>query len=138
MPRGDDVAVVGTSDDEEAVGWTSDAESGELVPTHRSSRQWTLFHTRPRRRMWHAQVCRDTDNAAPRHHLRTRKLSQIHPYTVEALRYRRELYANDWQDAVVSQREWRHWRIPERSTDDLGSWTCLLYTSDAADDLTTE
>lgn len=123
MLRGDDVAVVGTSDDEEAVGWASDADSGELVPTNRSSKQWTLFHTRPRRRMWHVQVCRDTEKAAPRHHLRTRKLSQIHPYTVEALRYRRELYANDWQDAVVSQREWRHLRIPERDTHDLGSWT---------------
>lgn len=42
-----------------------------------------------------------------RHLLRARKPSQLHPYTVEALRYRRELYENDWQDAVVSQREWR-------------------------------
>ncbi|KAI3613931.1 hypothetical protein CBS9595_004108 [Malassezia furfur] len=45
-----------------------------------------------------------------RHNLRTRKLAQIHPYTVEALQYRRELFRNDWQDAVVSQREWRHAR----------------------------
>ena len=45
-----------------------------------------------------------------RHNLRTRKLAQIHPYTVEALQYRRELYRNDWQDAVVSQREWRYAR----------------------------
>ncbi|WFD43630.1 hypothetical protein MPSI1_002293 [Malassezia psittaci] len=53
----------------------------------------------------------DPENAQPlRHKLRTRKLAQLHPYTVEALQYRRELYQNDWQDAVVSQREWRHAR----------------------------
>lgn len=43
----------------------------------------------------------------PRRNLRRRKLAQIRPYTVEALQYRRELYQNDWQDAVVSQREWQ-------------------------------
>ncbi|WFC97270.1 hypothetical protein MBRA1_003937 [Malassezia brasiliensis] len=63
-----------------------------------------------------------------RHNLRARKLAQIHPYTVEALQYRRELFRNDWQDAVVSQREWRHARrldVARRSSasdgDDEGS-----------------
>ena len=42
----------------------------------------------------------------PRRNLRTRKAQQLNPYTIEAMRYQRSLIRNDWQDAVVSQREW--------------------------------
>lgn len=43
----------------------------------------------------------------PNRSLRQRKAAQLQPYTHEALKYRRELVRNDWQDAVVSQREWQ-------------------------------
>ncbi|PWY98871.1 hypothetical protein BCV70DRAFT_227720 [Testicularia cyperi] len=42
----------------------------------------------------------------PRRQLRERKAQQLNPYTLEAMRYQRTLIRNDWQDAVVSQREW--------------------------------
>ncbi|TKY85974.1 hypothetical protein EX895_004799 [Sporisorium graminicola] len=42
----------------------------------------------------------------PRRHLRARKAAQLNPYTLEAVRYQRALIRNDWEDAVVSQREW--------------------------------
>jgi hypothetical protein len=41
----------------------------------------------------------------PRRQLRARKPDQLNPYTVELMRYKRRLVRNDWQDAVVSQRE---------------------------------
>lgn len=108
MPARGSGPVVGTSDAEEAVGWASDSGVGELVDTSRCARQYTLFGTEPRRpRASDAPASPATPAAAPRHRLRTRNIAQIHPYTIEALRYRRELYANNWEDAVVSQREWR-------------------------------
>ncbi|PWN49866.1 hypothetical protein IE53DRAFT_411321 [Violaceomyces palustris] len=42
----------------------------------------------------------------PRRALRARKAAQLNPYTIEAIRYQRALRKNDWEDAVVSQREW--------------------------------
>ncbi|SJX66221.1 uncharacterized protein SRS1_10889 [Sporisorium reilianum f. sp. reilianum] len=42
----------------------------------------------------------------PRRQLRARKAAQLNPYTLEAVRYQRALIRNDWEDAVVSQREW--------------------------------
>ncbi|SNX82129.1 uncharacterized protein MEPE_00835 [Melanopsichium pennsylvanicum] len=42
----------------------------------------------------------------PRRQLRARNAAQLNPYTLEAMRYQRALIRNDWQDAVVSQREW--------------------------------
>ncbi|WFC99992.1 hypothetical protein MYAM1_002739 [Malassezia yamatoensis] len=78
---------------------------------------------------------KDASGAQPlRRNLRTRKLAQLHPYTVEALQYRRELYQNDWQDAVVSQREWRHARRleAERAAATGGSALALCdYGNDA-------
>ncbi|WFD27625.1 hypothetical protein MNAN1_002626 [Malassezia nana] len=123
MPTRGSPAVVGTSDAEEAVGWASDSGRGDLVDTSRCARSYTLFGTVPRRARTRTTASRPGPSVppappthpsppapsppAPRHLLRTRKIAQIHPYTIEALRYRRELYANNWEDAVVSQREWR-------------------------------
>ncbi|EPQ30847.1 uncharacterized protein PFL1_01745 [Pseudozyma flocculosa PF-1] len=42
----------------------------------------------------------------PRRNLRARKAQQLNPYTLEAIRYQRTLVRNNWEDAVVSQREW--------------------------------
>ncbi|KAN0065392.1 hypothetical protein ACQY0O_001228 [Thecaphora frezii] len=42
----------------------------------------------------------------PRRNLRARKAQQLNPYTLEAIRYQRALVRNDWEDALVSQREW--------------------------------
>lgn len=42
----------------------------------------------------------------PRRQLRARKAAQLNPYTLEAMRYQRALIRNDWEDALVSQREW--------------------------------
>lgn len=42
----------------------------------------------------------------PRRQLRSRNAAQLNPYTLEAMRYQRALIRNDWEDAVVSQREW--------------------------------
>ena len=119
MPARGSGPVVGTSDAEEAVGWGSDSGAGDLVDTSRCSRHHTLFGTEPRRRARASAAppppATPAPAPAPRHHLRTRNIAQIHPYTIEALRYRRELYANDWQDAVVSQREWRRRPLLEES-----------------------
>lgn len=111
MPARGSAPLVGTSDIEEAVGWGSDSGTGDLVDTSRCARHYTLFGTEPRRgaraKNASAPVPPATPAPAPRHRLRTRNIAQIHPYTIEALRYRRELYANNWEDAVVSQREYR-------------------------------
>lgn len=42
----------------------------------------------------------------PQRHLRTRKPAQLAPYTTEMQRYRRRLVRNDWEDAVVVEREY--------------------------------
>lgn len=43
----------------------------------------------------------------PRRALRSRKPGQLHPYTVEMAIYKRRLERNDWEDAVVTSREFR-------------------------------
>ncbi|WFD02413.1 hypothetical protein MOBT1_001095 [Malassezia obtusa] len=121
--------AIGTSDPEEATGVGSDGGDDGRARL----RAWRVKRARvepgaPRRRAAQAPEPRAAahsaaQGAAPpparpapmRHNLRERKPAQIHPYTVEALRYRRELYRNDWQDAVVSQREWRWARRQEEA-----------------------
>lgn len=132
--------IVGTSDEEEAVGWTSDADAGEPVLTYRSRRHLTILGTRPRRPQppnGNVRAVSDLSHSSRisvpvqhRRNLRRRKLSQIHPYTVEALRYQRELYENDWEDAVVSQPGLHRKRFRERDSD---SW---VVPDDQADDTT--
>jgi hypothetical protein len=41
----------------------------------------------------------------PQRNLRTRKPAQLAPYTTEMQRYKRRLVRNDWQDAVVIEKE---------------------------------
>ncbi|KAJ9478870.1 hypothetical protein PHBOTO_002384 [Pseudozyma hubeiensis] len=53
-----------------------------------------------------ARVAAAQPPTPPQRQLRARKAAQLNPYTMEAMRYQRALIRNDWQDAVVSQREW--------------------------------
>lgn len=48
----------------------------------------------------------------PQRTLRARKAAQMNPYTVEMALYRRRLVRNDWEDAVVTDAQWRR-RIRE-------------------------
>ncbi|WFD07083.1 hypothetical protein MVES1_002439 [Malassezia vespertilionis] len=124
-------ALIPTSDEEEAVGLASSDASvssgAEILPV-RTPRH-TLFGRAPRKRI-PARFAQPAPQApapqapAPstprRRSLRARKITQIHPYTLEALRYRRELYKNNWEDAVVSQRESRRLALAQHA--ELGSW----------------
>lgn len=140
---------VATSDDDEALGWDSGAEytpSGAAPASAlRHRKRANLFGERVVRKR--AAPPRAAPAPAPaalgaplRRNLRTRKIAQLHPYTVEAMRYRRELYQNDWEDAVVPQREWqrreREWRAREPRGEPRESQGWLV--SDAGSDADAE
>ena len=140
---------VATSDDDEAVGWDSGAEytpSGAAPASAlRHRKRANLFGERVVRKRAAAPRAAPAPEPAAldaplRRNLRTRKIAQLHPYTVEAMRYRRELYQNDWEDAVVPQREWqrreREWRAREPRGEPRESQGWLV--SDAGSDADAE
>ncbi|CAO1634178.1 unnamed protein product [Parajaminaea phylloscopi] len=55
-----------------------------------------------------------TSTATYERHLRVRKPAQLNPYTIEMATYKRRLERNDWQDAVVTDRNWRRGVRTER------------------------